>query len=84
MPNALITGASQGLGRAIGVELARRGWSIIADARTETDLADAAAELEAAGAAQLVTRVGSIADAAHRDDLRGVVASLGGLDLLVN
>ncbi len=84
MPIALITGASRGLGRAIGVELARRGWSIIADARTETDLADAAAELEAAGATQLVTRAGSIADAAHRDDLLGVVAALGGLDLLVN
>lgn len=84
MPTALITGASRGLGRAIGTDLARRGWSIIADARTEKALAAAAGEFEAAGSVSVVTRVGDIADAAHRDQLRDDVGSLDGLDLLLN
>src|SRR5438046_1797330 len=41
MPVALITGASRGLGRALAHALARRGWSLIVDARRADDLADA-------------------------------------------
>ena len=41
MPVALITGASRGLGRALAHTLARRGWSLIVDARRADDLADA-------------------------------------------
>ena len=33
MPNALITGASVGLGRAIAHTLATAGWSLTIDAR---------------------------------------------------
>lgn len=33
-----ITGAGKGLGRALALELARRGWSVAASARTATDL----------------------------------------------
>ncbi len=84
MPTALITGASRGLGRAIGTGLARRGWNIVADARTGRDLEAAAREFEAAGSALVATRVGDIADAAHRNDLRDLVGSVDGLDLLVN
>ncbi len=84
MPTALITGASRGLGRAIGTGLARRGWNIVADARTGRDLEAAAREFEAAGSALVATRVGDVADAAHRNDLRDLVGSFDGLDLLVN
>ncbi|MDQ1657324.1 MAG: hypothetical protein QOD41_2407 [Cryptosporangiaceae bacterium] len=39
---AIITGASQGLGRALATDLSHHGWRIVADARTAPDL-DAAA-----------------------------------------
>ncbi len=77
---ALITGASRGLGLALAGELARRGWSLIIDAR-----GPAALEAARAGLAQL-TRVvaipGDVADPAHRAAL--AEAAAGGIDAIVN
>ncbi|MDB5095194.1 MAG: short chain dehydrogenase, partial [Candidatus Eremiobacteraeota bacterium] len=41
---AIVTGASKGFGRAVAVELARRGISLIIDARGEAALDEAARE----------------------------------------
>jgi NAD(P)-dependent dehydrogenase (short-subunit alcohol dehydrogenase family) len=84
MPAALITGASQGLGRVVALELARRGWSLVVDARTARDLDIAAAALDEAGAPTVRAISGSVADADHRADLVAAVHALGRLDLLVN
>ena len=46
---ALVTGASQGIGRACALELAKRGATVALAARNETKLADVAAEITAAG-----------------------------------
>jgi short-subunit dehydrogenase len=50
---AWITGAGKGLGRALALELAAKGWSVLASARTREDLEELA--VEAAGLAGSVT-----------------------------
>jgi NAD(P)-dependent dehydrogenase (short-subunit alcohol dehydrogenase family) len=79
---ALITGASQGLGRALAAALAAGGWTLVIDARRAARLADAAAEL--AAHATVVAIPGDVVDAAHRGRLTAAVDELGRLDLLVN
>jgi NAD(P)-dependent dehydrogenase (short-subunit alcohol dehydrogenase family) len=81
MPVALITGASLGLGRAVTTALARRGWSVVVDARRADLLDDLVAGLDAGS----VTAVpGDVADPAHRTALLAAVQRRGRLDLLVN
>src|SRR4051794_21912753 len=80
-PVALITGASQGLGRALAHELAGRGWALVLDARHESALTSAVRELPGGPHPALA---GDVADPAHRRDLVDVAAELGGASVLVN
>jgi len=84
MSVAVITGASRGLGRALALALADRHWSLVVDARTRSDLAAAADELEAVGAVKVTAISGSVAEDTHREWIAYEVERLGGLDLLVN
>ena len=79
MPTALITGASQGLGRALAADLAADGWRLVLDARTAADLDEAAATL-APRAAEVVAIAGDVTDAGHRAELAATVGDR--LDLL--
>ncbi|WP_030021389.1 SDR family NAD(P)-dependent oxidoreductase [Streptomyces monomycini] len=83
MPVAVITGASKGLGRALGAALAGRGWDLVVDARSAGPLKEAARGLRRAGA-RVVALPGDVADAGHRAELVAAARGLGGLDLLVN
>jgi NAD(P)-dependent dehydrogenase (short-subunit alcohol dehydrogenase family) len=78
----LITGASRGLGLALARALAKDGWTLIIDARTEEALESARAELSR------YTRVfaipGDVTDPEHRADLAAAARETGGVDALVN
>ncbi|MEU8899525.1 SDR family oxidoreductase [Nocardia sp. NPDC048505] len=78
--NALITGASAGLGRALSAELVRRGWRVVGTARHADRLERVRAELGSG----FQTVVGDVADPVHRARLAEVVAARGELDLVVN
>ena len=81
-PLALITGASRGLGAALADGLARQGWRLVIDARTEAELsttADALSRLTT-----VVAIAGDVVDDDHRAALAAAAKGLGGADLLVN
>jgi 3-oxoacyl-[acyl-carrier protein] reductase len=77
-PTALVTGASRGIGRAVALRLAPT-HDVVAVARSASDLARVAAEVEAAGARCEPVAL-DVADPA------AVAAALGGreVDVLVN
>jgi NAD(P)-dependent dehydrogenase (short-subunit alcohol dehydrogenase family)/catechol 2,3-dioxygenase-like lactoylglutathione lyase family enzyme len=82
---ALITGASRGLGLALARELARRGWSLLIDARDAVALQRAQAELSGLSAqGRIIAQAGDVTDAAHRDTLAQTARALGGLDAVIN
>jgi len=81
-PVAVVTGASQGLGLALGEALARDGWALVVDARRR-DRLDAAVERLAAHT-EVIGIPGDVTDPAHRDELARAAADLGELRLVVN
>jgi NAD(P)-dependent dehydrogenase (short-subunit alcohol dehydrogenase family) len=79
---AVVTGASQGFGRALATALAERGWTLVVDARRADRLTATAAEL--ATRTRVIAPAGDVTDPAHRDELVRAAESLGRVDLLVN
>jgi len=82
MPNALITGASVGLGRAIAHTLAQAGWSLTIDARSRDPLRTTEQALARVTAVRAIP--GDVTDPAHRAALLAAATETGPLDLLVN
>ena len=80
----LLTGASEGLGRALALELARRGARLVLTARDPARLASAVEECRALGAAAQAIPADLTERAACETLVAGATAALGGLDVLVN
>jgi 3-oxoacyl-[acyl-carrier protein] reductase len=82
--SALVTGASQGIGRACALELAKQGVQIAAAARNQAKLDEVVAEIRAAGG----TAEAFVLDVASEDSIKttvkAVIAKFGSVDILVN
>jgi 3-oxoacyl-[acyl-carrier protein] reductase len=74
--NALVTGASKGIGRAIATELAQAGASVVIGYRSGRDEAESLASELGGRAVQ--------ADVSSAEDAARLVADAGDLDILVN
>jgi glucose 1-dehydrogenase len=83
---ALVTGAAQGIGRAIALRLAREGAAVAVEDRAATDRAEGTLrEVEAAGCERAILIAGDVGKVA--DDQRVIaeaVGQLGRVDILVN
>ncbi len=81
---ALVTGGSQGLGKAIAARLAQEGASVVIVARGRESLEQAAEEIRAAGGRVAVVQadVSSIADCTRL--VQEASEAFGRLDILVN
>jgi len=86
-----ITGASRGIGKAIGLRAARDGANIIVAAKTAEPnpklsgtIHSAAAEMEAAGGEALACVVDVRFEAQIHQAIEQAVAKFGGIDILVN
>jgi 3-oxoacyl-[acyl-carrier protein] reductase len=81
---ALVTGASQGIGRAIALAFAREGANIVVTARSEDRLRSLAAEAESLG----VSALAAPADIGIESEINGVaeaaISKFGAVDILVN
>jgi len=82
MKNALITGASRGLGLALARQLAQKGWDLIVDGRGKKELEEIRLELSAK--TKVIAIPGDITTGSHRKKLAKAASELGGLDALVN
>jgi 3-oxoacyl-[acyl-carrier protein] reductase len=81
---ALVTGASQGIGRACALVLAQSGAAVACAARNEEKLAQVVAEITAAGGKAAAFKM----DVANEDEVKSAtkaaIAQFGKIDILVN
>ena len=81
---ALVTGASQGIGRAIAVELAKRGATVALCARNEEKLNAVRDEIIAAAGQASVFKLDVTNDDEIKATIKAAIEKLGKVDILVN
>src|SRR5271154_7157728 len=81
---ALVTGASQGIGRACALELARAGATVALAARNLDKLAGVAAEITAAGGKAQAFALDVASEESIKECAKAVIAHFGAVNILVN
>ncbi len=82
---ALVTGGSRGIGRAICLELAKRGARVVVNYQSSNELADAVVKEIVAAGGEAFAMQGDVASADSAVALvKAAVERFGGLDILVN
>jgi 3-oxoacyl-[acyl-carrier protein] reductase len=81
---ALVTGASQGIGRACAVALAKAGARVGLAARNETKLNEVAAEIATLGGAAAVFALDITSEESIKACAKAAVAHFGSIEILVN
>ncbi len=81
---ALVTGASQGIGRAIALRLAVNGAHIALAARNQEKLAEVAAEIAAAGGVVHPFALDIASEESIKACAKAVIAHFGRVEILVN
>jgi 3-oxoacyl-[acyl-carrier protein] reductase len=81
---ALVTGASQGIGRACALALAAAGAKVALAARNETKLNEVAAEIASAGGAAAVFVLDISSEESIRACAKAAIAHFGAIEILIN
>ena len=83
--NALITGSSRGLGRAMAISFASSGANVVVCGRREDVLAETQKEVEAVADGKVIAIVSDVSSADGVNTLLdGAESALGHIDILVN
>jgi len=81
---ALVTGASQGIGRACAVALAKGGARVALAARNEAKLNEVAAEIAAAGGVAAVFTMDIASEDSIKSCAKAALGQFGSIEVLVN
>src|ERR1700733_8752534 len=81
---ALVTGASQGIGRACALALAGAGAKVALAARNEAKLNEVASEIAAAGGAAAVFALDISSEESIKSCAKSAIAHFGSVEILVN
>lgn len=81
---ALVTGSSQGIGRACAVRLAQAGASVALAARNEEKLASVAKQITGSGGTAATFKMDVASEEDIKSAVRAVIAQFGKIDILIN
>jgi len=81
---ALVTGASQGIGRACALELAKAGAKVALAARNVAKLAEAVAEIESTGGQAAAFALDIASEESIKAAAKAVIERFGKVEILVN